>query len=229
MEGMHIPDGILSVPVWATLNAAAVPGVGWAVRRAKQGLAEGQVPLLGVMGAFVFAAHFASWFVLWWGVAVPLLLLVVRFGLEYSATSAGVTRVTYLENGRIDGLSEGWNALHASVSTAGMHTTLLAIGLIPWAIVAYRRAFDAGWLRALLTGTTMASFVVEAFSFDRMLSLATGNGFSVGSETRTGRAIHETQIHHPCYRCCSAAGRRRLVFQSGSGNTRSSGQYANRC
>lgn len=57
MECMHIPDGILSVPVWATLNAAAVPGVGWAVRRARQGLAEGQVPLLGVMGAFVFAAQ----------------------------------------------------------------------------------------------------------------------------------------------------------------------------
>lgn len=54
---MHIPDGILSVPVWATLNAAAIPGVGLAVRRAKQGLAEGQVPLLGVMGAFVFAAQ----------------------------------------------------------------------------------------------------------------------------------------------------------------------------
>jgi sugar/nucleoside kinase (ribokinase family) len=31
---------------------------------------------------------------------------------------------------------------------------------------------DAAWRRALLTGTTMASFVVEAFSFDRMLSLA---------------------------------------------------------
>jgi cobalt/nickel transport system permease protein len=54
---MHIPDGILSVPVWATLNAAAIPGIGWAVQRAKKGLAEGQIPLLGVMGAFVFAAQ----------------------------------------------------------------------------------------------------------------------------------------------------------------------------
>ncbi len=57
MEEMHIPDGILSVPVWATLNAVAVPGIGLAVRRAKKGLAEGHVPLLGVMGAFVFAAQ----------------------------------------------------------------------------------------------------------------------------------------------------------------------------
>lgn len=54
---MHIPDGILSVPVWAALNAAAVPGVGVAIRRARKGMAEGQAPLLGVMGAFVFAAQ----------------------------------------------------------------------------------------------------------------------------------------------------------------------------
>jgi len=54
---MHIPDGILSVPVWATLNAVAVPGIGLAVRRAKKHLAEGHAPLLGVMGAFVFAAQ----------------------------------------------------------------------------------------------------------------------------------------------------------------------------
>ena len=57
MEVMHIPDGILSVPVWATLNAVAIPGIGLAVRRAKETLAEGHVPLLGVMGAFVFAAQ----------------------------------------------------------------------------------------------------------------------------------------------------------------------------
>ncbi len=54
---MHIPDGILSAPVWATLNVAAIPGVGLAVRRARKNLAEGHVPLLGVMGAFVFAAQ----------------------------------------------------------------------------------------------------------------------------------------------------------------------------
>ena len=54
---MHIPDGILSVPVWATLNAVAIPGIGLAVRRARKHLAEGHVPLLGVMGAFVFAAQ----------------------------------------------------------------------------------------------------------------------------------------------------------------------------
>ncbi len=54
---MHIPDGFLSTPVWATLDAAAAPAVGYVVRVAQRGFDESQVPRLGVMGAFVFAAQ----------------------------------------------------------------------------------------------------------------------------------------------------------------------------
>ncbi len=54
---MHIPDGFLSTPVWAGLDVAAVPVVGHFVRRAQANFEEARVPLLGVMGAFVFAAQ----------------------------------------------------------------------------------------------------------------------------------------------------------------------------
>jgi cobalt/nickel transport system permease protein len=54
---VHIPDGFLSTPVWGTLDLAAVPAVAYAVRRAQRGFDESRVPLLGVMGAFVFAAQ----------------------------------------------------------------------------------------------------------------------------------------------------------------------------
>lgn len=54
---MHIPDGFLSTPVWAALDAAAIPCLGLAVRRAQRGFDEQRIPLLGVMGAFVFAAQ----------------------------------------------------------------------------------------------------------------------------------------------------------------------------
>ena len=58
---MHIPDGFLSPPVWATLDLASLPAAGWMARRAQnQGLndlAGRQIPLMGVMGAFVFAAQ----------------------------------------------------------------------------------------------------------------------------------------------------------------------------
>jgi cobalt/nickel transport system permease protein len=43
--------------VWAALDAAAAPAVAIIARRAQRGFEESQVPLLGVMGAFVFAAQ----------------------------------------------------------------------------------------------------------------------------------------------------------------------------
>ena len=58
---MHIPDGFLSPPVWAAFDVLAVPAVGWVVRgdarRAGPRMDDRNLPLLGVMGAFVFAAQ----------------------------------------------------------------------------------------------------------------------------------------------------------------------------
>ncbi|MCC6587745.1 MAG: energy-coupling factor ABC transporter permease [Bryobacterales bacterium] len=54
---MHIPDGFLSTPVWAALDVASLPAIGFIARRAESGLKESAAPLLGVMGAFVFAAQ----------------------------------------------------------------------------------------------------------------------------------------------------------------------------
>jgi len=54
---MHIPDGFLSAPVWAGLDAAAAPAVAYLVHRAQRSFDEAKTPLLGVMGAFVFAAQ----------------------------------------------------------------------------------------------------------------------------------------------------------------------------
>src|SRR5262245_50248007 len=54
---MHIPDGFLSPPVWAALDVVAAPATGYIARKAQRGFEEKNVPLLGVMGAFVFAAQ----------------------------------------------------------------------------------------------------------------------------------------------------------------------------
>ena len=105
----------------------------------------------------VFAAHFAAWFALWWGVAAPLLLLLTKFGLEYSAAWEGLNRVRYVGNGQIDGLSATWNALRGTIIAPGFHTALLALGLAPWAVGAYRRAFDSSWTRAAIAGVLITA------------------------------------------------------------------------
>ena len=57
---MHIPDGFLSTPVWATLDVVSAPAVGWVARRAQRDTQDHRIPLLGVMGAFVFAAQMVN-------------------------------------------------------------------------------------------------------------------------------------------------------------------------
>jgi cobalt/nickel transport system permease protein len=54
---MHLPDGSLSPPVWITGDALAAGALALSVRRAAGRLADRQVPLMGVLGAFVFAAQ----------------------------------------------------------------------------------------------------------------------------------------------------------------------------
>ena len=57
---MHIPDNFLSPPVWATLDCVAAPAVAIVSRRAQKSTNSGQLPLLGVLGAFVFAAQMVN-------------------------------------------------------------------------------------------------------------------------------------------------------------------------
>ncbi len=54
---MHIPDGFLNTATAATTYVVSVGGVGYSIRQANRKLGDRHVPLMGVMGAFVFAAQ----------------------------------------------------------------------------------------------------------------------------------------------------------------------------
>ncbi|MCL4425480.1 MAG: energy-coupling factor ABC transporter permease [Firmicutes bacterium] len=54
---MHIPDGFLDTKTWVALAAVSGVSVARAVRKTNQKLGEKQVPLMGVLAAFVFAAQ----------------------------------------------------------------------------------------------------------------------------------------------------------------------------
>jgi cobalt/nickel transport system permease protein len=56
-RNVHIPDGFLSTPVWAALDVAAAPTAVYVASRAQKNFDPSRVPLLGVLGAFVFAAQ----------------------------------------------------------------------------------------------------------------------------------------------------------------------------
>lgn len=54
---LHIPDGFLSPGVYIICWAIAVLAVGLALRRTGRELGERQIPLMGVLAAFIFAAQ----------------------------------------------------------------------------------------------------------------------------------------------------------------------------
>ncbi len=84
---MHIPDNFLAAPVWLALDAAAVPALGWSARRARGQMEESRVPLLGVMGAFLFAAQMINFPVVPGasGHLVGAALLAILFGPHTAA------------------------------------------------------------------------------------------------------------------------------------------------
>ena len=54
---MHIPDGFISVPVAAVGIAIAAGSVAYAVKATNKKMGEKQIPLMGVLAAFIFAAQ----------------------------------------------------------------------------------------------------------------------------------------------------------------------------
>ena len=54
---MHIPDGFVSTPVAVTGIAVAAGSVAFAVKATNKKLGEKQVPLMGVLAAFIFVAQ----------------------------------------------------------------------------------------------------------------------------------------------------------------------------
>ena len=54
---MHIPDGFLSAPVAVATGAVAVAAIAVAVKATNKKMGEKQVPMMGVLAAFIFAAQ----------------------------------------------------------------------------------------------------------------------------------------------------------------------------
>lgn len=61
---MHIPDGFLSPPVFASCWVAAIGAVSCCLKKTKEVLKDKMVPLMGVMAAFVFAGQMLNFPVL---------------------------------------------------------------------------------------------------------------------------------------------------------------------
>ena len=57
---MHIPDGFLDAKTWTTTGLLSGGTLAYALRRTRQTLQDRQVPVMGVMAAFIFAAQMVN-------------------------------------------------------------------------------------------------------------------------------------------------------------------------
>lgn len=142
---MHIPDGFLSTEVAAACAVPAVAGVGYGLRRARLDLDDRRIPLLGVTGAFVFAAqmlnfpvaggtsgHFlgaalAALLLGPWLAAVVLAVVLLLQALLFADGGITALGANVLNMGLLGGLTVGGLMRGARAVLPRRRSTLLAI------------------------------------------------------------------------------------------------------
>ena len=150
---MHIPDGFLSTPVWGAAGAVSAPSVLLLARRAQAGFDHRRIPLMGVTGAFVFAAQMIN-FPAGNGASSHLVgsaLLASLLGPAPAAivmTAILVTQALLFQDGGV--LALGANVFNMAI--AGVFA-----GYLPFALLKGSRAglFLAGFC-SLLTAALLA-------------------------------------------------------------------------
>ncbi len=180
---MHIPDGFLSPTVWLTLDAVAIPAAGWVARRAsRSGNLEhtdtSRIPLLGIMGAFVFAAQTIN-FPIGLGTSGHLLggtLLAAILGPAPAAlvlTAVVILQALLFQDGGV--LALGANVFNMAL--AGV-----AVGYVPVLLWGRKTAaLFAGGLLSVLTsgGFALAQLALSGVAISGPALLLAGTLFAV--------------------------------------------------
>jgi cobalt/nickel transport system permease protein len=124
---LHIPDGFLNLPVSAVCWALTVVLLALAVRQTRDDLGERQVPLMGVMAAFIFAAQMIN-FPVAGGTSGHLLggaLAAIALGpwaaMLVMASVIGVQALIFQDGGLL--------AMGANILNMGLLTALIGYGL----------------------------------------------------------------------------------------------------
>ncbi len=173
---LHIPDGFLSLAIALVCWGLAIALLGIAVRRTQEALNERQVPLMGVMAAFIFAAQMINFPVAGGtsghllGGALAAITLGPWAGMLVMAAVIGVQALLFQDGGLL--------AMGANILNMGLLTALIGYGLYRGTAgqrlgVRLAAAGVAAWLSVMagalatalqlwLSGTTPLVIVVPA-------------------------------------------------------------------
>lgn len=169
--GMHIPDGFLSAPVAIAWWVLTVVVIGFATRQVGAALNERQVPLMGVMAAFIFAGQMLNFPVLGGtsghllGGALAALLLGPWAGILVMACVVALQALIFQDGGL---LALGANIFNMGIVTvlAGYYLgmpLLRVFGGKSWGLMV--SGFITAWVSVMLAATlTSVQLVLSGLS-----------------------------------------------------------------
>jgi len=124
---LHIPDGFLSVTVSIIFWLITLGTLSFAVRQSQSDLSERQIPLMGVMAAFIFSAQMINFPVAggtsghMLGGALAAITLGPWAGMLVMASVIGVQALLFQDGGLL--------ALGANIFNMGLITVVIGYGL----------------------------------------------------------------------------------------------------
>jgi cobalt/nickel transport system permease protein len=181
-KAMHIPDGFLSLLVAGVAWVLAIAALAYAVYQSNRQLGEKQVPLMGVMAAFIFAAQMLNFPVAGGtsghliGGALASILLGPWAGMLVMTSVVAVQALLFQDGGLV---AMGANILNMAViaSLVGYYVYIAVQRLLgdrPW--VNLGSAFVAAWCSVFVTSLVCAVQLAVSGSSPLMVALPAMGG-----------------------------------------------------
>lgn len=175
---MHIPDGFFDLKTIVTTSVLSGVSLNYALRKTKEALRNRQVPLMGVMAAFIFAAQMLNIKVIFIPGVSGHLIGAVLAAIVLGPWSASIIMTTVLfiqwllfQDGGITAL--GGNVLNMAVLAplAGYYLYRFITSIVGGTFGRRIATFTAAWVSVLVTAAAAA--VELAFSKNIDISFGT--------------------------------------------------------
>jgi cobalt/nickel transport system permease protein len=173
---LHIPDGFLSLVISLIFWALTVVSVGLAISKTNKALGEKQVPLMGIMAAFIFAAQMLNFPVAggtsghFLGGALAAIVLGPWAAILVMTAVIGLQALLFQDGGLLVMGANIFNmgvltamvgfGLYRSVLNANKTTRLAVAGLAAWLSTMASALITA--LQLWLSGTSQLQVVIPA-------------------------------------------------------------------
>ncbi len=152
---MHIPDGFLDAKTWVTTGVLSAGTLAYALRRTRQTLQDRQVPAMGVMAAFIFAAQMVNFPIV--GGTSGHLIGAVLAAVTLGPWSASIVMAVILILQSLLFQDGGLTALGANILNMGVIAVFAGYGV--YRLLDRYRAFGlfaASWVSVMLAAAACA-------------------------------------------------------------------------